>query len=514
MGDMNFPDPNTTTEFDGWEWDSEKWTKWGSGGSGGDNTTSKTAIASGVMATGDMVVLNADGTVSVVEGSVTPGGGIAAELGEKVEFYVNQSSYITSAYDANTGKIVVAYRDGNNGFGTAVAGRISGDTIVFETPVVFNSSSSLWTSVCYDQLSDRFVFAFIDSSDSSKGKAVVGKVSVNTINFDLAAQIDSETTLVGISATYDSSVGKVVITYSLNVGGGKAVVGSIVNGAISFGSPSSFQTENAGYIASAYDPISESTIIVCVTNKAGRALAGKVIGNSITFGTHVVFDTEDIKFTSVAYDQASKKMVIAYISGGAKKGRLVVCTVSGGIINCGAPVDFADIPTNTTLMVRGDPVMGKVVIVYMAGSGFQGYAIAGEVSGDSATFEDALQFEGGNVFHPALCFDTRNEKFGLFYFDDTNKHSEGRVYSPGLKLPDIVDTNLTSDNFIGVSKGNYADGDEATVQTAGINADQQGMTAGKQYVQPDGTLDTTKGTPSVSAGTALSATELNIKDTV
>jgi hypothetical protein len=65
-----------------------------------------------------------------------------------------------------------------------------------------------------------------------------------------------------------------------------------------------------------------------------------------------------------------------------------------------------------------------------------------------------------------------------------------------------------------VSKGNYADGDEATVQTAGINADQQGMTVGKQYIQPDGTLEITEGDPSVFAGTAISSTELNIKDLV
>ena len=32
MGDMNFPDPNTTTEHDGYEWDGEKWIKQGSSG--------------------------------------------------------------------------------------------------------------------------------------------------------------------------------------------------------------------------------------------------------------------------------------------------------------------------------------------------------------------------------------------------------------------------------------------------------------------------------------------------
>ena len=82
-------------------------------------------------------------------------------------------------------------------------------------------------------------------------------------------------------------------------------------------------------------------------------------------------------------------------------------------------------------------------------------------------------------------------------------------------MPDTVgDTNLTPDNFIGVSKGNYADGSEATVQVLGINSDQQGMTIGKQYIQPDGSLEITDGDPSVLAGTAISATELNIKDLV
>lgn len=77
-----------------------------------------------------------------------------------------------------------------------------------------------------------------------------------------------------------------------------------------------------------------------------------------------------------------------------------------------------------------------------------------------------------------------------------------------------VVTNLTSENFVGVSTDDYADGAEATVQIAGVNADQQGMTQGVQYVQPDGTLDTTAGSPLVVAGTAISSTELNIKDLV
>ena len=40
MGDMNFPDPNATTEYEDWVWDGEKWVNNGSAsGGGGDSAT-------------------------------------------------------------------------------------------------------------------------------------------------------------------------------------------------------------------------------------------------------------------------------------------------------------------------------------------------------------------------------------------------------------------------------------------------------------------------------------------
>ena len=77
----------------------------------------------------------------------------------------------------------------------------------------------------------------------------------------------------------------------------------------------------------------------------------------------------------------------------------------------------------------------------------------------------------------------------------------------------VGSTNLTSENYIGISDGAYTNGQTATIQLIGsVDDAQSGLTPGqKYYVQGDGTLSTTAGSPSVLAGKAISSTKLAIK---
>ena len=74
-------------------------------------------------------------------------------------------------------------------------------------------------------------------------------------------------------------------------------------------------------------------------------------------------------------------------------------------------------------------------------------------------------------------------------------------------------TNLTASNFIGFSDGAYTNGQTAKVQiVSSIDDAQVGLTTGSQYyVQTNGTLSTSAGSPSVFAGTALSDTQISVK---
>ena len=73
--------------------------------------------------------------------------------------------------------------------------------------------------------------------------------------------------------------------------------------------------------------------------------------------------------------------------------------------------------------------------------------------------------------------------------------------------------NLTTENFLGFTNAAYATGQTATIQAGGaVNSGQSSLTIGQQYfVQTDGTIGTTAASPSVIAGTAVSATDLIVK---
>ena len=75
------------------------------------------------------------------------------------------------------------------------------------------------------------------------------------------------------------------------------------------------------------------------------------------------------------------------------------------------------------------------------------------------------------------------------------------------------ETNLTEENYIGISDGAYTNSQTATIQVTGsVDDAQSGLTAGQAYyIQNDGTLSETADSPSVFAGTAVSASKIIVK---
>ena len=94
------------------------------------------AVASGTLTNGTPVIVNSDGTVSVVaETSQTQAAGTATVF----ESPASGGLFVMAVvYDSTNNKVVVVYKDGNNNsYGTAAVGTVSGTSISFGTPVVF-----------------------------------------------------------------------------------------------------------------------------------------------------------------------------------------------------------------------------------------------------------------------------------------------------------------------------------------------------------------------------------------
>ena len=470
-----------------------------------------TATASGSIANGKPCIVKADGNVAQV--AETP---VSQSAGTAALFESAAVRYVAAAYDSNAQKVVIAYTDdGNNSYGTAVVGTVSGTSISFGTPVVFKSESTLHISVAYDVNAQKVVICYNDFTNSQQGTAIVGTVSGTSISFGSSAVFESGTT--GDTAVaYDSNAQKVVIAY--RDGGdsnhGKAVVGTISSTSISFGSIVTFESASTedGTIAIAYDSNAQKVVIAYKdggNSNYGTAIVGTVSSTSISFGTAVVFEAAYSHHIAAAYDASSQKVVIAYQdNANSAQGTAIVGTISDTSISFGTAVVFES-GTTTEISATYDATAQKVVIAYRdGGNSNYGTAIAGAVSGTSISFNTATVFEAAATLYIAAVYDSNAQKVVIAYEDDANSdYGTAVVFTTGYSV-----TNLTLENYVGISNAAYSDSASATIQTIGAVDDaQSSLTPGQlYYVQTDGTLSTTAGTPSVVAGVAVASTKLLI----
>lgn len=473
------------------------------------------AVASGTLPNGKPVVVNADGTVSVVDPAAVS---VSQSAGSPVVFDTTASKNTSAAYDEIAQKVVIAYEDDNNlDYGTAVVGTVSGTSISFGTPVVFESADSVQIKTVYDSANQKIIIVYRDNGNTGRGTAIVGTVSGTSISFGTPVVFETGSTSY-ISATYDSNSQKIVIAYwdGGNSNYGTAVVGSVSGTSISFGTPVVFESATTEFTSIAYDSSNNKVVIAYMdggNSSYGTAIVGTVSGTSISFGSAVVFASSNTSGSgrSIVYDSSAQKVVIAYEdAGNSSYGTAVVGTVSGTSISFGSPVVFESAYAAYINAVY-DVAAAKIVISYRdVGNSDNGTIISGTVSGTSISFDTPLVFETGQTNWIGVAYDSTQKKVVVSYQDNGNSaYGTAVVFQTGYEA-----TNLTAENYIGISTGGaVADTGNATVDIIGsMNDAQTGLTAGQAYyVQADGTLSTTADDPSVFAGTAISGTTILVK---
>jgi hypothetical protein len=465
-------------------------------------------VATGAIANGQTVVIKADGTVGIVTLSTSN----TPSVGSEVVFESAAITYPAATFDSSNNKVVIAYRDdGNNEYGTAVVGTVSGTSISFGSPVVYESATTSFTSATYDSSNGKVVISYRDHGNSQRGTAIVGTVSGTSISFGTAVVIDSTPGVSHISATYDSTNNKVVIAYrdEDNSNYGRAVVGTVSGTSISFGSPVTFESGQSGYISAIYDSANGKVVIAYQDgndSNHGKAVVGTVSGTSISFGSPVTFKSAESTYISATYDSTNNKVVIAFKDyGNNEYGTAIVGTVSGTSISFGSAVTFASADTrNISCTYDGSD---KVIIAYrdQPNSNY-GTVILGTVSGTSISFGSEVVFNAGTTTQMSLTYDSTNDNPVIAFSDDSNS-SHGTAVVLSHKS-----TNLTAENYIGIAAeaiSNTATGKINII--GGVNTGQTGLTTAQTYyVQTNGTLATSAGTPSVVAGTAISDTKVLI----
>jgi len=479
------------------------------------------AVASGALANGNTVIVNADGTVSVVTGTTTSA---TESLGSATVFDGSGVDFISSTYDSVNDKFVIVYRDYGNSFrGTAVVGTVSGTSISFGTPVAFSPNQSVSIACTFDPVAGKVVIIFRDTSNSFSSKCVAGTVSGTSISFGTVTQFAADY-IDHTALVYDSNANKVVALYKKTAAGsyGTAVV-LTYSGSNTYtgGTAVVWASASSQAITACFDSDRNQIIIAFVdsnNSQKGTTIVGTVSGTSISFGTETVFENDGISTSEgalgIVYNPTFSRVVIAYAPLNTNYGEVAVGNNSGTSVSFFGLQIFNAANTNTYVSLVSDAQANGVVVVYRdnGNSAYGTYRVCTfNGTGTSFTFGSETVYEAAstNTIRPAI--DPDNSKI-LIAYQDVGNSSAGT----GIVLQNAYSetvSNLTAENYIGIAKGAAANGASAVVQTGcSINDAQSSLTAGQDYfVQLDGTLGLTAANPSVFAGTAVSATKLIVK---
>jgi hypothetical protein len=464
-----------------------------------------TAVASGSLSDGSRVIVNSGGTVSVVAETQVS----TPIFGTNAQFSPNAAVVSSAVYDSSSQRVVIAYVNSNY-YCAAVVGIVTGSSISFGTPVVFFSTTDFGQSIsaAYDANAQRVVIFYRDAD--TFGTAVVATISGTSISFGTPVRFSFQVTSF-IAATYDSVAQRVFVAYRNDgdSGRGYGAVGTVSGTSISFGTSNYVSFNTISYLSATYDTTAQRVVVVYTNESSanrGTATVVTVSGTSFSVGSTAQFNANPTFVMSATYHSAAQRVVIAYRNNGnSNRGTAIVGTVSGTSISFGTAVVFSSVTTDG-IAVTYDSVAQRVVVSYNAGANIN--SISASVSGTTISFGTAAVLSGSSTSsNSAMTYDTAQRR-SVFAF---RNESAGSI--PAANVISLLPSNLTADNFVGFSNAAYSNGQTATIQITGsIDDAQTGLIAGRSYfVQPNGGLSTTPSSPSVFAGTAVSASRIIVR---
>jgi len=417
------------------------------------------AIASGAIGDGVPVVVNSDGTVSLASD--------VSATGTAVVFDSSTSAYPSIVYDTNADRIVISYQDGGNSYyGTAIVGTISGTSISFGSPVVFNSANSSSMDSSFDINASKVVITY---QDGDPGRAIVGTVdpSDNSISFGSEATYDSTKGASGRIA-YDVNAQKHLIAYYDDDEDGRAIVGTVSGTSISFGSSAEFETQDTRTPNVIYDVNAQKHLIFYALLLSGgsdtpaKVRVATISGTSVSFGTVATVSTSVVDHLAGAYDVNAQKSALVYRDQTSSTSKARVATISGTDVSFGTEAEYDD-SNATSNDATYDASLQKIIFTFRDfGNSSKGSVKAGTISGTDITFGSTLVFEEGSTSYTSVIYDPDSGK-NIVAFADGSDSGKGKA----IVINTFNPVSLTTENFIGFAHAAYADGQKATVKTTG-----------------------------------------------
>jgi hypothetical protein len=286
---------------------------WATPSSGGGN--SLTAVSSGTITQGKLVLRQSDGTVVQMTGTNSAKNYTSGQFG-------NNTGGVTSTLNCaiNSAGTTILVLSRQNPYSSGVnysvtAGTISGTSITFGTPVTItvtgsNIGNMLAQTVTYDVALDRWLITY---GTGTNGQIAIRVVTVagTTPTLGTAITLSASTSGIVSDASYDVASGKHVLVYNaVTTHYPTANVYTISGTTVTAGTPVTLESVvtapvaagNAGTLKIEYDALSSKNIVLYRQNTLGNLKVNMVTvsGTTVTLGTSV--DTGmSVQSGSVAY---------------------------------------------------------------------------------------------------------------------------------------------------------------------------------------------------------------------
>ena len=476
------------------------------------------ATASGTIANGKTVILNADATVSAAATSE-----VAAATGS-LQAVPMASNIYTDPDDcvwlSNT-KYISFWKQWNNSNGAyGQVATVSGTTITFGTATKIAADYDSWSWIrCDYDATNEVVMAFLGNPSSR----VVGMtVSGTTINQAGTTVNTGETTNSGdiksdqkggFMVCYIRSANDQYVRAGTYDSSGNMTWGSAAGG------DNGYATQTYRMCNLAYSPDDDKWVVAwqkasgtyqtrySIATRSGTSATQPQTPSGYNSGAGancIFYNSKDKYFVTLNRKSGS----------GAQTLRTLTINGAGNGVDVGTTIDTFDDQDQDDFMAGA----------YSKASG-KGYCFFQDTEGTASMRLLTITLPAlptGTPTKTAESVGTASDiakMGGLACSDDgkvlTQQRGGGTPYYNynRIKQENIISTNLTTSNFIGFSADNYTNGQTVKIKTVGnTDANLTGLiTATKYYVQRGGELGSSAGDPSVYAGFALNSTTIAIK---
>jgi len=489
------------------------------------------AKASGAITAGKPLIVESDGDVTQIAQSrsvlSTP------SLGTSAEFTGNTGGgkpFIQTVYDANADKFLIFYQERDTGtyYGKAKVATVSGDSVSFgAVSANLAAGAGNGRGYCrdlagsYDSSAQKILMVFRNSSNSNYSTAQVATISGTTVSFGTSSVFYSAAAVYH-KVVYDANANKHLIVYGDISSEAYGIVATISGTSVSFGSATKL---SAGAVrleqfGLAYDSTAQKSLLVYGDSNNSNYGTGRVCtisGTSVSAGTAAVFNSADTHFSEANYQTTAQKHAVLYTdAGGDDYGEGCVATVSGTDVTFGSPTSFWTAvgggSSPEDIGVTYDSSADRTVFGFVNDGGTVTRSVMmAAISGTSISFSSSVEYvsDSANTPIPRLAYGSGVDRSLIVFQDST----DGNAGDARTVKASTLSTNLTSENYIGIAEYAAADTETATVLIkGGVSTTQSSLTPGQTYfVQTDGTIATSAGTPSVTAGTAVTSTKLIVK---